>query len=85
MDNAADEVIVPKLLLQPIVENSVVHGLFDKDSGEIYVSIKIEEGFLVINVWDNGCGISDEKLLSIQTDNEVDQRVRRDRANTFTL
>ena len=41
----------------------------------VCVSVKMENGFLVVDVWDNGCGISEEKILSIQSDNEVDSEL----------
>ena len=53
-----------KLLLQPLVENSIVHGLQNKP-GSIRITISKTSDFLSIIIADNGCGISPEKLSKI--------------------
>ncbi len=45
---------MPPLLLQPLVENAVLHGLGDRDSGRIEVSARREDGFVTIDVRDDG-------------------------------
>lgn len=57
------ELFMPKLILQPIVENSIYHGLEPK-IGEGYVRIKIERTsqYLLIRISDNGIGMSPEVL-----------------------
>ena len=54
------DVVVPSMLLQPLVENSLKHGLSPKvDGGSITVRSRLDEGFLVIEVADDGVGIPD--------------------------
>lgn len=68
--NCEDYKILP-LLLQPIVENAVLHGLEEKESGgfihiEIFPeSASAEKGTLLIAVSDNGCGMSPEELKQL--------------------
>lgn len=51
------------LLLQPIVENAFVHGLEGtKEKGKITVSAFEDLGYLIVEISDNGCGISKERL-----------------------
>ncbi|MFD0693370.1 sensor histidine kinase [Paenibacillus sp. GCM10027628] len=51
---------IMKLLLQPLVENAIYHGLEPKvGNGTIRLTGKREEGFLVFTVEDNGVGIAD--------------------------
>jgi two-component system LytT family sensor kinase len=58
LDPASLDVIVPTMLLQPIVENSIKHGLSPKISGgTIYLRSRITEGTLVVEVEDDGVGI----------------------------
>jgi two-component system sensor histidine kinase YesM len=54
---------VLKLLLQPIVENAVLHGL-EKQSmgGELVISSYLDSNMLVLEVSDNGVGVENERL-----------------------
>ncbi len=69
VDELALDVMVPTFIIQPVVENSMVHGLNKKlNRGEecfIEISAKINQGNLQISVKDNGVGISPEKLDEI--------------------
>lgn len=57
---------VEKLILQPIVENSIYHGIKEKrGSGKIIVDGRIKEGCIVFTVKDNGKGIEESKLKII--------------------
>ena len=56
---------VPKLFLQPFVENAIVHGFKNyQDSGKIWISAEEEENDILFYV-DNGCGICEEDLKEI--------------------
>ena len=54
---------LPKLLLQPIVENALIHGLSAKDEGGI-INVKIyqSDGEMICKVTDNGKGMSQEEI-----------------------
>ncbi|MGL5765817.1 MAG: sensor histidine kinase, partial [Sarcina sp.] len=55
-----------KLIIQPIVENSIYHGLESLyDEGEIKIDIFREDLFLFIIIQDNGLGIKSENLETI--------------------
>ena len=55
---AARQVTLPPLLLQPLVENAVVHGLEPSlDGGEVLIRARIEGANLVLDVRDNGLGL----------------------------
>src|ERR1700716_240024 len=57
------EAFVPSMLLQPIVENCLKHGLAPKiDGGRIQLRTTNHDGRLHIEIEDNGVGISEEKL-----------------------
>lgn len=67
-DMRADEVVVPKMILQPIVENYFKHGFKQRKPGFIQVIIRLAEDRLHIVVEDNGSGIGDERLEQIRRD-----------------
>lgn len=50
--------IIHKMIIQPLVENSVVHGLDGKENGEIRIRTSIENGCFCIEIYDNGKGFS---------------------------
>lgn len=61
IDEAALDVQVPKLMLQPIVENAILHGFADT-GGSIVVTARLEDTELELTVTDDGCGMSEESL-----------------------
>lgn len=61
---------VPKMILQPIVENSFKHG-FDQAEGPAYIQMAAslqENGRVIITIKDNGTGISQAEALKLQED-----------------
>ena len=58
---------VPKLLLQPVVENSITHGFdgLDKQIGEITVTGFIEGDRLIFEVTDNGQGMDEQTIEAV--------------------
>jgi two-component system LytT family sensor kinase len=63
VDEEALEAFVPSMLLQPIVENCLKHGLAPKiDGGKIQLRTTNRNGRLHIEIEDNGVGISEEKM-----------------------
>lgn len=66
-ENALDE-FVPHFILQPIVENSIKHGLTAKtEGGEIVIKVKEMDDYLNFEVLDTGIGIKEEQMKSILT------------------
>ncbi|MDB5056371.1 MAG: hypothetical protein JWM44_4421 [Bacilli bacterium] len=68
MHPSLETIEIPKLLLQPLVENSIVHGIepLDNDEGLIQINIKPMQDNIVIEITDNGIGMSELKLCEIQ-------------------
>ncbi|WP_315794987.1 sensor histidine kinase [Paenibacillus sp. BIC5C1] len=57
---------VPRLMLQPIVENSVIHGVSKSySSGEIRITGEISDGFCKIYIDDDGPGLSPDQLEAL--------------------
>ncbi len=56
------EAKMPKLILQPLVENAVIHGLEGKiDGGVVKIKIENSETTLFLSVYDNGLGMSEKE------------------------
>lgn len=56
---------LPKLLLQPLVENALYHGVLPKGKGNIAVAIAAEGEYLVITVSDDGVGMTEEQRAAL--------------------
>lgn len=57
---------IVKLTLQPLVENAIYHGIKYKDGkGLIRISGKEEQKFVVLKIYDNGAGMSEEQIQKI--------------------
>ena len=64
LDAASLDVMVPSMLLQPLVENSIKHGLSSKiEGGSIYLRSQLADGHVTIEVEDDGVGMASAQLL----------------------
>ena len=62
-DDSLQDFIVPRFILQPMVENSILHGL-NGDNGLITIALHRQNG-LEIEIKDNGCGMSPQTIDSL--------------------
>lgn len=81
VDERTLDAFVPSMLLQPIVENSLKHGLAPKvEGGEIRIRTSSQDGRLVMEVEDNGIGIAEDRLPHVYVDgiglSNVHERLR---------
>jgi len=75
------DVIVPSLILQPLVENAIKHGLTRKvGPGHITIRSRRQNSTLILDIEDDGLGISDERLPSAMSGgiglSNVNERLR---------
>ena len=67
IDKALYNFTIPKLLLQPLVENALVHGIRGKrGKGTISVTGRLEGDNIVFCVTDDGVGMDEEKLYNLR-------------------
>ncbi|MDP5275282.1 hybrid sensor histidine kinase/response regulator [Chengkuizengella axinellae] len=63
--------MIPPLIVQPLIENSIRHGILKKSTeGMIQLKVEVYKNEIVIEVSDNGIGMSEEKikhLLNLET------------------
>ncbi|MFB3171009.1 histidine kinase [Neobacillus sp. 179-C4.2 HS] len=65
MEDEVKDINLPKLLLQPFIENAIVHGLSEKSAGEITIRAKKVDQWIFIMISDNGKGMSENQLLEL--------------------
>lgn len=65
-DDDKRKIMILPLILQPIVENAVIHGLEGKrGGGNLLIEVEIFESDLIVNVSDNGIGIEEDRLKEV--------------------
>jgi two-component system sensor histidine kinase LytS len=66
IDHAVLDCKIPPLILQPIVENALKHGILPREEGgSITINAHREDGFVRISVHDNGVGMTTEQVQSL--------------------
>lgn len=72
IDEQAMDFSVPSMILQPLVENAVSHGIRDIEwQGTIRLTVRNLQEIIEICIEDNGMGIEEEKLMEINSGNET--------------
>lgn len=62
-DEEAYNFLIPKLIIQPVVENAIFHGLEERlEGGEVTIEVIVTEQNLILTISDNGKGMDTETL-----------------------
>lgn len=72
-----DGFLCPRFIIQPVVENSIVHGISKcRNGGLINISVTEDKEYINVTIFDNGYGISPEVLSEVQKvlDNKIELR-----------
>lgn len=76
IDPQLHDAMIPKLTLQPLVENALYHGIkLKRARGTIRISGGVEDGCILLRVEDNGVGMTAERLNQLRQAMEHDERV----------
>lgn len=66
---------IPKLLIQPLLENAIFHGVeFKKGEGMIVITARAMDGDVAVTVEDNGLGIAPEVIEKIQRGEQINEK-----------
>lgn len=75
IENNLPNILLPGMLLQPLIENAVIHGVASMtDDATVIVSIEAIEAGVKLTVEDNGQGISSERLEWLMNDDFKKQK-----------
>lgn len=61
-DDSLLDTLVPRFILQPLMENAVFHGIEPKGKGEIRLKIQMQDKDILITFFDNGIGMPQEQI-----------------------
>lgn len=81
LDPALTRMPIPPLIIQPLVENAVIHGLENKlEGGKVEVKVMKRDKEVLVEVMDDGVGITPEKLMELKrklsdTDDSENHRI----------
>lgn len=76
IDPQLQKALVPKLTLQPLVENALYHGIkLKRAKGLIRVLGRREEDYVILQVMDDGVGMDEDRLQEIRASMETDAKV----------
>lgn len=84
IDPTLHSVLLPKLVLQPFVENAIVHGIVQL-GGHILIKAYVESGLLKISISDNGKGITELELTKLKRLIENQQHISSEKHNGIAL
>ena len=73
-DIDTDSIIIPAMLLQPFIENSIIHGILPNENfeGKITINLSVKNDLLTIQIDDNGIGINNS--IQKKSNNNGDHR-----------
>ena len=75
IDSDVENIRVPSMILQPIVENAVQHGVRDRmENARIWLRVAREEGQLCVTVRDNGVGMTEAQIQAVLSGNIRQER-----------
>ncbi|QKJ30599.1 histidine kinase [Mucilaginibacter mali] len=63
--------MIPTMILQPLLENALLHGIMPSAiKGELEIDVRIENGYLLVTVMDNGIGIRNSMALHTNSEHK---------------
>lgn len=76
IDPGLHDAMLPKLTLQPLVENALYHGIkLKRAKGTIRITATLADGCVLLRVEDNGVGITPQRLIQLRDAMERGERV----------
>ncbi|MGI6063533.1 sensor histidine kinase [Blautia sp.] len=87
-DEAAYDFLVPRLIIQPVIENAIFHGLEERmEDGIVSIEVIVTDLDMIITISDNGKGIGCEELEELNNrinanDMELDDKNKSNQINT---
>lgn len=64
--NEPDQLMIPKMILQPFIENAFFHGFSEGQNGEIFVCVREKAEKLIVEIIDNGVGMDERQVNELE-------------------
>ncbi|MEM6684479.1 MAG: histidine kinase [Bacteroidota bacterium] len=82
-DVKCNNIMIPPMLMQPFVENAIIHGISNQENGHIDIAYFIQKSQLVITITDNGKGIQNASKKSGMLHRSMSTEITKQRINTI--
>lgn len=66
VDDRLDSLLIPRMLIQPILENAILHGFHEIEKGELYIRATLDGDCVTIRIVDNGRGMDAVALNTLR-------------------
>lgn len=81
----SEEILIPPMLIQPFVENSIKHGISSVENGKIEINFSVKKDLLHCEIVDNGIGIHQSKeLKKVSSHKSVALKVTQERIQNLS-
>ncbi|MGG6232018.1 sensor histidine kinase [Tenacibaculum sp. SDUM215027] len=81
----SEEILIPPMLIQPFVENSIKHGISSVENGKIEINFSVNRDLLHCEIVDNGIGIHQSKgLKKVSSHKSVALKVTQERIQNLS-
>jgi len=77
-DEALLDTLIPRFVLQPLIENAIFHGIEPKGTGTITLEVKPEAPDVLVSVTDDGVGIKADTIAALQNSSRETQGIFRE-------
>ncbi|WP_083652471.1 sensor histidine kinase [Bacillus sp. MRMR6] len=84
VERTLQDVLIPKLVLQPLVENAIVHGNLN-EGGHIWIKACSKDKQVIITIRDNGQGITPQQLTKLNSLIEKQKTISSEKHNGMAL
>lgn len=76
---------IPRLMLQPLVENALNHGVLSREYGEIKLNIYKKDNYIVFELSDDGDGMDEQKIKEILSEKELNRSQHSSRVHSISI
>ena len=83
-EDALLDTLIPRFILQPLVENAIFHGIEPKGNGNILFSVFRKDSDVLVSLRDDGVGMKNEAEMGIGLKN-IDERLRYTFGDTYGI
>lgn len=84
--NIPSNVMIPPMLVQPYLENAIVHGIAPVEKGgKVTLNFKEQKGYIVVTIEDNGVGLNNSARNKVGSHKSMGMKITKDRLEILNI